>query len=425
MKTGIFRPLKGRSFRSLFGAQLFSDVGNWLDFLAIQVIVAYQWGLDETAIAAVIVVIGLPWVIIGPFASVFVDRLPKKHVMITCLVLKTAFVIGLFFAPNLYILLLFVFLKGTVAAIYDPARQSAIRYTVPEEQLPEAVTLSQLSMNTTKIVGPALGGGIIALFGAKSPFLFEAAGFFIALLFLLTMPAIDEKKEKADIPESEKAAEKGSFWRDLLGGIRHVSQTPLLKISVILSSIAFFIIFLYDGLFIFVAQKLGFSEGDFGVLISAVGLGSVVGSLLMGNWTQWKRKPIHFMAGAAVFSGSLIILMGLGSMNVLHLPHAGWLIGAFLLGVLGSGESVPYGFILQSETPKEMMGRVSAVATSLQTFSMLIAPTAGAILAKWLGVSAVLAGAGSATCVLGLVILLFIVKRISIQKETEEKQLQV
>ncbi len=425
MNAGIFKPLKFRSFRSLFGAQVFSDLGNWLDFLAIQVIVAYQWGLDETAIAAVIVVIGLPWVIIGPFASVFVDRLPKKQMMIICLVLRILFVIGLFFSPNLYVLLLFVFLKGTVASIYDPARQSAIRHTVPEEQLPEAVTLSQLSLNTMKIVGPALGGGIIYLFGAKSPFLFEAVGFCIAILFLLTMPAIDEKKEKMATSETEQVEEEKSFWRELLGGIRHISQTPILKISVVLSSIAFFIIFLYDGLFIFVAQKLGFGEGDFGLLISAVGLGSVVGSLLMGNWTQWKRKPIHFMAGAAIFSGSLIILMGLGSMNVITLPHIGWLVGAFLLGFLGSGESVPYGFILQSETPKEMMGRVSAVATSLQTFSMLIAPTAGALLAKWIGVSAVLAGAGSATCLLGLVILLFIVRRIGKYKELEEKQIQV
>ena len=158
MNAGIFKPLTFRSFRSLFGAQVFSDLGNWLDFLAVQVIVAYQWGLDETAIAAVIVVIGLPWVIIGPFASVFVDRLPKKQMMITCLVLRILFVMGLFFAPNLYMLLLFLFLKGTVAAVYDPARQSAIRHTVPEEQLPEAVTLSQLSLNTMKVVGPALGG---------------------------------------------------------------------------------------------------------------------------------------------------------------------------------------------------------------------------------------------------------------------------
>ncbi|RST60699.1 MFS transporter [Siminovitchia terrae] len=419
MNAGIFKPLKFRSFRSLFGAQIFSDLGNWLDLITLQVIVAYHWGLDEMALAAVIIALGLPWVIIGPFASVFVDRLPKKQMMVICLFLRILFVGGLFFAPNLYVLLIFVFLKGTVAGIYDPARQSMIRFTIPDDHLPEAVTLSQLSSNTMKIMGPALGGGIIALFGAKSPFLFEAVGFFIAILLLLTLPNMDEQETNAKNKSKNINRDNGHFWKELLDGIKHISYTPLLKSSVILSSIAFFIIFLYDGLFVFIAQNLGFTEGNFGLLISALGLGSVSGSLLMGNWTHWKRKPLHLMSSAFLFSGSLIITIGLGSIGIVNLPQVGWVIGAFFLGFMSSGESAPYGFVLQSETPKHMMGRVSAVATSLQTFSMLIAPAAGSLLAKWIGVSIVLIGAGGATCLLGTIVLIFIARN-----DVQEKHFQ-
>lgn len=413
MGAGMFKPLKIRSYRSLFGAQVFSDLGNWLDFVALQVIVAYHWGLDETAIAAVIIAIGLPWVIIGPFASVFIDRLPKKPVMIVCLIMRILFVGGLFFAPNLYYLLLFVFLKGTVAALYDPARQSVIRLTVPEPLLPEAVTLSQLSVNTMKIIGPALGGGIIALFGVKSPFIFEAVGFLIAIIFLLLMPRLDEEESIKKVSEKTVVQKKSSYWNDLTKGFMHIVQTPLLKISIILSSIAFFIIFLYDGLFVFIAQHLGFTKENFGLLISSVGLGSVVGSLLLGQWTKWKQKPIHLMSIASVFSGGLIISVGLGSMGVISLPQFFWLAGAFLLGLLGSGEAIPYGYVLQSETPKEMMGRVSSTAMSLQTFSMLIAPATGAFLAKLIGVPNVMIIAGTATSLLGFFVLLFIVKKLS------------
>lgn len=420
MRAGIFKPLNSRSYRSLFGAQVFSDLGNWLDFLALQILVVYHWGLDETAIASVIIAIGLPWVIIGPFASVFVERLPKKTVMIVCLFLRIIFVGGLFFSPNLYYLLLFVFLKGTVAALYDPARQSAIRMTVPDEQLPEAVTLSQLSVNTMKIIGPALGGGIIAIFGVKSPFLFEAAGFLIAIVFLITMPKLDEEvlaDNKEDINGKPK---RNSYWNDLIAGINHVVHTPLLKLAIILSSVAFFIIFLYDGLFVFIAQHIGFTEGKFGLLISSVGFGSVVGSLLLGQWTNWKSKPIHLMSTAAVFSGALIISIGLGSMGVLNLPAFLWVVVTFFLGFLGSGEAVPYGYVLQSETPKHMMSRVSAAAMSLQTFSMLIAPAAGALLAKLIGVSTVMIGAGTATCLLGIFVLLFILKKLSSANKKKE-----
>lgn len=396
MNAGMFKPLGNKAYRSLFGAQVFSDLGNWLDFVAIQVIVAYHWGLGEAAIASVIIVLGLPWVIIGPLASVFVDRLPKKMLMISCLLLRVLFVAGLFFAPNLIILLVFVFLKATVAALYDPARQSAIRFTVPEDELPEAVTLSQLSVNTMKIIGPALGGGLIALFGVKSPFIFEAAGFLIAVLFLMNLPKIEKEAKNL-----EHKVQKPSFFKDFSEGIHHIFSTRILKAAIILSSIAFFIIFLYDGLFVFIAQKLGFGKEDFGWLISSVGFGSVVGALLLGKWTNWKLRPIQLMAGASLFSGVFILLIGLGAKGVFELPKIGWMACAFLLGVLGSAQGVPYGYVLQSETPKQMMGRVSASAMSLQTFSMLVAPAAGALLAKLIGVPVVLIGAGIATFFLG------------------------
>ena len=73
------------------------------------------------------------------------------------------------------------------------------------------------------------------------------------------------------------------------------------------------------------------------------------------------------MAIASLFSGILILTIGLGAKGIFELPKLGWMAGAFLLGVLASAEGVPYGYVLQSETPKEMMGRVSAAAMSLQT----------------------------------------------------------
>ncbi|WP_079509135.1 MFS transporter [Mesobacillus jeotgali] len=409
MKAGIFKPLKNKAYRSLFGAQVFSDLGNWLDFLAIQVIVAYHWGLGEGAIASVIIVMGLPWVIIGPFASVYVDRLPQKMMMISCLWLRILFVAGLFFAPNLYVLLLFVFLKATVAALYDPARQSAIRHIVDEEELPEAVTLSQLSVNTMKIIGPALGGGFIAIYGVKSPFIFEGVGFLIAIAFLLTLPKIKNE-------EIEQKQQKNSYLEDLTEGIRHILSARILKAAILLSSIAFFIIFLYDGLFVFVAQLLGFASEEFGLLVSSVGFGSVIGAIILGKFTGWKNKPIHLMATASVMSGMLILTIGIGVMGIFELPKTLWMAAAFLLGILASAEGVPYGYVLQSETPKNIMGRVSSTAASLQTFSMLAAPAAGALLAKWIGVPGVLASAGIATFLLGtLTLTLHLRKNIEVR----------
>ncbi|MDQ0414283.1 MFS transporter [Mesobacillus stamsii] len=410
METGIFKPLKNKAYRSLFGAQVFSDLGNWLDFIAVQVIIAYHWELGEAAIASVIIITGIPWVVIGPLASVFVDRLPQKTLMITCLLFRILFVAGMFFAPNLYVMLLFVFLKATVAALYDPARQSAIRHTVTDDELSEAVTLSQLSVNTMKIIGPAMGGGLIALFGVRSPFIFEAAGFLIAVLILMAMPKIETEP-------SEKKQEK-SYLEDFKEGISHIFSARILKAAITLSSLGFFLIFLYDGLFVFVAQNLGFAGEEFGLLISSVGFGSVVGALLLGRFTSWKKQPIQLMALASVISGLLILLIGVSVYGVFELPKILWIAGVFLLGILASAEGVPFGYVLQSETPKNIMGRVSSAAASLQTFSMLVAPAAGAMLAKWIGVSGVLIGAGIATFFLGTIAL-----AINMKKNVEAKSI--
>ncbi|WP_316568346.1 MFS transporter [Neobacillus sp. YIM B06451] len=403
MKNNMFGVLRNKAFRSLFTAQLFSDLGNWLDFIAIQVIVAYHWNLGEEAIAAVIIVLGLPWVVIGPFASVFVERMSKKHVMIVTLLLRAVFVLGLFFSPNLYILLLFLLLKSTAGALYDPARQAMIRETVSEEELPRAVTLSQLSLNSMKIIGPALGAAIISVLGVKSPFLFEIAGFVIGTVFLFMLPASESRH--AIKHKGKASAGKPAFKKELAEGIRHIFKVPVLRTSVILTAAALFIIFLYDGLFIFIAKSIGFTGESFGLLVSAVGLGSVAGAIFLGNWTRWKSLPVQFMSGSALFSGFLIICIGLGGHRVFTLADWGWMIGAFMLGVLGASQSVPYGYVLQSETPSQLMARVSAAASALQTFSMLVAPAAGALLAKLISVPNVMLLAGTATTLLGACIL--------------------
>ncbi|MCM3595687.1 hypothetical protein M4D55_07830 [Metabacillus idriensis] len=91
MKAGLFKPLKNPAYRSLFSAQVFSDLGNWLDFIALQVIIAYHWQYGEGAIAALITIMALPWVFIGPFASVFIDRRPKKRKSRICMSLKKGY----------------------------------------------------------------------------------------------------------------------------------------------------------------------------------------------------------------------------------------------------------------------------------------------------------------------------------------------
>ncbi|MCA1029830.1 MFS transporter [Bacillus timonensis] len=419
MKTkNIFSPLKVREYRSLFSAQIFSDMGNWLDLIALQVIIVYNWNLNETAVAALIIALALPWVIVGPFTSVFVDRWSRKTVMVVCDLSRIVFVIGLIFAPNIYVLLVLVFGKGILGALFDPARQSTIKLTVPEEDLPQAVTLSQLSVNVMKIVGPALGGLCIATLGPRSPFIIEAIGFLISAFILMTLPSLKESNEDTD--QSQIRVQKKSFWKEFKEGLSHIRHTTVLKLAISVSSVAFFLIFLYDGLLIYFAKSLGFNETSFGVLISAVGFGSVVGSLSAGQWTNWKKRPLSTMTLMMVIGGMITSIVGLGGMQLISFHDVVWILIAFLIGVLNSFSIIPYGFILQTETPSKLMGRVSSSAQSIQTFAMLLAPALGAILAEWIGVGAVMVLSGIGTLLLGSSVLIYVSrKKITVNKEAQ------
>ncbi|MGM0923467.1 MAG: MFS transporter [Bacillota bacterium] len=127
---------------------------------------------------------------------------------------------------------MFVLLKGIAAALYDPARQSAIRMTVSEEQHPEAVTLSTISVNSMKIIGPSLGGLLIALYGVRSPYLRKLSGSQLQLDFW---------------PFCLNLQKQLMTRYELKDGKSHINRTALLRASIHFSLISFFIIFWMTG----------------------------------------------------------------------------------------------------------------------------------------------------------------------------------
>ena len=75
-RQGLTAPLRIRNFRLLFSAQVASNLGDWFDFLALAVLIVYVWDHGPTALAALALVVALPWIFVAPFAGVVADRWP-------------------------------------------------------------------------------------------------------------------------------------------------------------------------------------------------------------------------------------------------------------------------------------------------------------------------------------------------------------
>ncbi|WP_222871006.1 MFS transporter [Paenibacillus methanolicus] len=387
----LWRPLEEKGYRRLFAGQLLSDFGNWLDFIALSAIIVYAWGHGSMALAALSICIGLPYVVVGPFMSVRTQRMPGKTLMIVCDLLRAGTALGLAFAPSLPVLLALVLVKYSVSATFDPLRQGAVKRLVSPAMLAQASSLGQMAANMTKIFGPAAGGALMSGLGASAPFFASGAMYALSALVLGAIPAWsgtgdEERKEKAS----------------LRAAYRHVTGRPTLRGAILFASAMFFLVFLYDGLFPLLTKEAGMDESRLGLLVGAVGAGSVAGALAAGQWSGWQRRPLAYMAGASLASGSLIVLVGLAAAGMLEVPLAVWLLAFAGLGFTGAQSAVPFGYVLQAETDDVTIGPVSALSGALQTSSMLAAPVLGAALAGWLGIGGVLIAVGGVTVLAAL-----------------------
>lgn len=406
----LLNPLKQHSFRLVFTGQVFSDFGNWVYFTALTVLIVYDWNLGAGAMAALTITFGVPWVIVGPLCSVWMERLPKKAVMISCDLLRAAATIGLIFSPNVYILLIFVFIIESLGSLFDPARQAVIRLTVPETALAEASSLSQLSVNSTKIIAPAVGGILMAMMKPQDVFMIETAIFLISALILSFL--------KLNSTEKASQTVKKKYWEEWSDGFKYIFSKKTLSFGILMAAIGFFFVFLYDGYLSLWSEKVGLGKESFGLILSMIGFGSIAGSALSGQWTVWKKSPLHFMCLSGVLSGLLVVCFGLGGMGTFHLRLVFWLGIVFLIGVTGAGVSVPFGYILQTQTRAGLMGRVSSSANAFLNFSMLTAPLLGFVCIQWFGVGGVFLISGVAFILLGAVFWLI----VTLQKDAEEKK---
>ncbi|HZG85032.1 MFS transporter [Paenibacillus sp.] len=381
----LWSPLRLPEFRRLFVGQTLSDAANWLDFLALGAVIVYVWGYGAFELALLSLCIGLPWVVVGPLAGVRVGRSSGRTVLVACDVFRGAVMLALVWADSLALLLALVFLKHCASSIFDPVRQASVKRTVPAERLAEAGALSQMAVNATKIVAPMIGGACIAAWGAFSPYWIGAALYLISAAVLLRLPRW---------PGEAAPAEATRFADDMSAAVRYIRGNRTLRIALLYMTAIMFLLFCYDGLFVLFAASLGHDESAMGMLMSAVGAGSVAGSFLAGRWTSWKSRPLLFMAALGVADGLFVACFGAGAYG--WLPPSLWLwTPAFaLLGVVGGLIAVPFGYVLQTETDGRTIAPVSALSNALQTGTMLIAPFLGAAVAERTGVGGVFLAAG-------------------------------
>ncbi len=399
-RFALLAPLAHRPFRLLFWGKVVSNLGDWLDILALLTLIVYRWDLGAFGWGAYLIALTLPYAVIGPFAGVWVDRLPRKTVMVACDLARAVVVLGLVWAPNLPAVLLFVTIQTVFSTFFGPAQQATIRATVPPEDLLTANSLSQLADNAARLIGPGIGGLVLVLVGLRGSFIADAATFLISAAFLLRLPRL------ARLPAPPTVRRR--FWPEFRQGVHHIVRRRALLITVGCSVAASFFIRATDTIGAVVLKALGVTTGQLGPSFTLLGLGYVAGALALGQWGKG-RTPILIMGLGVLELGSLMAMLGTAAIEGLSggaVAIFAAFVSRFLLGFGFGALGVVYGTILQRETPDDLMGRVAATSEMLKTTIPLVAPLIVGGLAAWLGLGWAFAIPGGGLMIVGAVVIL-------------------
>jgi len=345
--------LRTRDFGLLFSGQLISQIGDGLNRVAL------LWFVYElTGSALKMVAIGLlqtiPPLVLGPLIGVYLDRLPKKPVMIWIDLLRTLLVllIPVLFALNalsLERLYLLVFLTAIVSTVFGPALASAVPQIVYRSQLTAANALIQSTTNVGILVGPVVSGFGIAFIGAQNVLYVNAATFLISAFCLMPI------RVREVCARSQRQGTFGTLVQELLVGFRFVfvqqrTVFVLMMTATLYSLGASAFVFLLP---VFAKQSLRVGPVELGGLWSALGVGMLLASAWLALVKQDDlRNRLRMISGSMAVGGVAVC-----SLSLLETP----LLATALVIVIGGSTALftPVVWaLLQELTPGPILGRV-------------------------------------------------------------------
>ncbi|MBI5343068.1 MAG: MFS transporter [Deltaproteobacteria bacterium] len=353
MLASTFRALRHRNFRLWFYGQLTSLVGTWMQTIA-QNWLVYQLTGSARDLGLVNFVGAIPLVPLTLYAGAIADRFSKRRIIFLMqgLMMLLAFVLAALCwtgVVQVWHVLVLAFLLGAAQALDTPARQAFVVELVGKEDLSNAIALNAGAFHGARVIGPAVAGILVAWVGVSGAFFLNGVSFLAVLGGLFIMDASLIRRTHAD----------GKVGDDLLGGARYIGSHRAPMAVVTLISFAALLAMPYHVLIpIFAKEIMGGGAGMYGVLMSAAGVGAVLGSLYSASGWAVRRKGMALTAGSLSFP-LLLLAFAFSRSLVLSVALLTAIGFAFVL------QNAPANSLLQSLVPDHLRGRVLAIYVSL------------------------------------------------------------
>ncbi len=346
-----FASLRHRNYRLLWFGTLVSSSGDWMDQIAFNWLV---WELTHSPVwlAWANFARFLPILVFTLIGGVVADRVERRKLLFgtqsAAMVLAVALaVIVTAGIAQVWMVIAIAAGRGIMNSFNQPARQSLISELVPEDDLSNAIALNSATMNTTRVIGPAIGGLLIATVGMSGAFWINAATFVLLLGALAMMT----------FPNRTEARARTSVLADLVDGFQYLRHHPQLRLLVLLALVPILLGQPYVTMLpIFASDVLHIGGGGLGALNTASAVGAVAGSLGIASLRSGARLGWWMLVGLAGF-GLALTLFALSTSLVLSI------VALIVLGLLRQTYQAANNVLIQTNVDPAYRGRVLSTLT--------------------------------------------------------------
>ena len=395
-----FTSLKYNNFRYFWFGQCISLMGTWMQRTA-QVWLVYTITKSPLLVGLLGVCQFMPMLLFTLFAGVFVDRFPKRNILIMT---QTIFMtLGFTTTILVYLgvikywqILVITTLFGLSQTVDMPARQSFFIELVGKKDIMNAISLNSTIFNLAKIVGPAISGVVMVRFGVVFCFLVDAVSY-VAVIFGLFMI-----KTENNVPRRIRQ----NVLQEIMEGLKYIRKSETLVIDVLIMAVVCTFAFNNDVILpIFAKTVLNKGASVYTGLMSAAGIGSFTAAIVMATIAKYGIKKNMFIFDAVATSCMQVLMIFVRNYSLAIFMVAA--IGFINMTFLNLSNS-----IFQVNTESEYRGRVMSVYAFLNQGSTPIGNLySGAIMDRMSGISGFPA-CGAAALV--LLVPIFVLKRKAI-----------
>lgn len=338
---GLLVALSRPDFRRVWLAEIISDAGSFVTFIALAVYVHDLTG-RTFAVGLALALRAIPWIFVGPVAGVIADRVDRRLVMITCDLSRAVIVAMLPFTTAAWQAYALAFLSGVFSPAFRPARQALLPVIAPGPLYVRALALSEISHQVLHTLGPALGGAAVLWLGARDAFFLDSVSFLLSAAFVVRVGA---RTRAAGRPRSLV-----EITGELRDGARVLFGDRLLRGLVLARTAVLFGLEGVTALLLVYVHGRGLGPGAYGVVLGAAGLGTALATA--GLARRPEGSPRSFALGVAAAGPALLAVL------VLRPDYAALLGIMFVVGATAAGMALYVNATIAERVPDGARGRV-------------------------------------------------------------------